>query len=313
MRLAIFGGSFDPPHKGHEEIINKLDSIEWLDKIVILPTYRNPFKKDTFFSPKFRFKCLEMMTKHCHKTIVSSFEIFSQRPISSLESVLHFKEIYKPERIYLVIGADIVPTLHKWHRIEDLRNEVKFIVAKRDDLPILIECEILDIDIECSSSAIQKNLKNSPHLAKKIVKSQIPISISSEVQKEFAKMNKMERKDLEKNLESRVDAIVRLLDDKKAEDIVKIDLRESAYITSFVIIATSLADKHSFSLLDYLKNELKPSGEIFYATDEENGDWIIADLGDIMVHIFTPNHRKKFNLEEFLINYSNNTSNVKSY
>ena len=58
--------------------------------------------------------------------------------------------------------------------------------------------------------------------------------------------------------------------------------------------------KHSFALLDYLKSELKPQGEIFYATEEESEDWVIADLGDIMIHIFTPNHRKKFNLEEFL-------------
>lgn len=101
----------------------------------------------------------------------------------------------------------------------------------------------------------------------------------------------------------RVEVIVKLLDDKKAENIVQIDLRESGYITQFVVIATSLADKHSFSLLDYLKSELKPNGEVFYATDEESGDWIIADLGDIMVHIFTENHRKKFNLEEFLTNY----------
>ncbi|WP_304421791.1 RsfS/YbeB/iojap family protein, partial [Helicobacter japonicus] len=49
-----------------------------------------------------------------------------------------------------------------------------------------------------------------------------------------------------------------------------------------------------------LKSELKPQGEIFYATEEESEDWVIADLGDIMIHIFTPNHRKKFNLEEFL-------------
>lgn len=104
-------------------------------------------------------------------------------------------------------------------------------------------------------------------------------------------------------MKERLDFIRDLLDSKKAENIVQIDLKDSGYITQFVVIATSLADKHSFALLDYLKSELKPKGEVFYSTDEESGDWIIADLGDIMVHIFTENHRKKFNLEEFLINY----------
>ncbi len=102
---------------------------------------------------------------------------------------------------------------------------------------------------------------------------------------------------------NRLEVIVNLLDSKKAENIALFDLRQTPYITSFVVIATSLADKHSFALLDMLKTELKACGETFYSVDEESGDWLIADLGDIMIHIFTENHRKKFNLEEFLENY----------
>lgn len=106
-------------------------------------------------------------------------------------------------------------------------------------------------------------------------------------------------------MKERLDFIIDLLDSKKADNIALFDLKDSGYITQYVIIATSLADKHSFALLDYLKSELKSKGETFYSVDEESGDWIIADLGDIMVHIFTENHRKKFNLEEFLRNYNN--------
>lgn len=109
--------------------------------------------------------------------------------------------------------------------------------------------------------------------------------------------------EIDKNMQKRLDAIIALLDSKKAENVMLFDLQKSNYITQFVIIATSLADKHSFALLDTLKTELKSSGEVFYSTDEESGDWIIADLGEIMIHIFTENHRKKFNLEEFLNNY----------
>lgn len=109
--------------------------------------------------------------------------------------------------------------------------------------------------------------------------------------------------EIDKNMQKRLDAIIALLDSKKAENVMLFDLQKSNYITQFVIIATSLADKHSFALLDTLKTELKRSGEVFYSTDEESGDWIIADLGEIMIHIFTENHRKKFNLEEFLNNY----------
>lgn len=101
-----------------------------------------------------------------------------------------------------------------------------------------------------------------------------------------------------------LDFIINLLDSKKAENIKLFDLTKSNYITQYVIIATSLANKHGFALLDALKIDLKQRGEIFYKIDEENGDWIVVDLGDIIIHLFTENHRKKFNLEEFLENYN---------
>lgn len=103
-----------------------------------------------------------------------------------------------------------------------------------------------------------------------------------------------------KDLSKRTETIIKLLDEKKAENIELFDLKDRDYIVDYVIIATAMVGKHSYALLDMLKTELKPLGEVFYSTDEESEDWIIADLGDIMIHIFTDNHRKKFNLEEFL-------------
>lgn len=100
--------------------------------------------------------------------------------------------------------------------------------------------------------------------------------------------------------ENRIQNIVQLLEDKKGENIEVIDLRNKDYITDFVVIVTALVGKHSFALLDMLKTELKAQGEQFFGTEEESEDWIIADLGDIMIHIFTESHRQKFNLEEFL-------------
>lgn len=98
----------------------------------------------------------------------------------------------------------------------------------------------------------------------------------------------------------RAELISLFLKEKKAEDVVCVDVQDKPYITKCVVIATAMAGRHAYALLDMLKNEFKTRGEQFYAVDEENEDWVIVDLGDIMIHIFTENHRKKFNLEEFL-------------
>lgn len=99
-----------------------------------------------------------------------------------------------------------------------------------------------------------------------------------------------------------IDEIIQILDSKKANDITVIDLQNKGYMTQFVVIATAMVGKHAVSMLNYLKEILKPQGVKFYAIDEESEDWIIIDLGEVMIHIFTQNHRNKYNLEDFLYN-----------
>ena len=113
-------------------------------------------------------------------------------------------------------------------------------------------------------------------------------------------------------ISERLQHIQTLLEDKKGGDIEIFDLSGRDYIVDKVVIVSAMIGRHSFALLDHLKTELKPQGEIFYATEEESDDWLIADLGDIMIHIFTPNHRKRFNLEEFLNTIINDKARLES-
>ncbi|MBD3843308.1 MAG: ribosome silencing factor [Campylobacterales bacterium] len=100
-------------------------------------------------------------------------------------------------------------------------------------------------------------------------------------------------------MQNRVDRIVKVLDDKKAEDIEVFNLDDTDYIAKKVIIANSLGGKHTQALFDHLKNELKPLGEQFLASDVSD-EWVVADLGDILIHIMIPQYRQRYSLEEFL-------------
>jgi ribosome-associated protein len=99
-------------------------------------------------------------------------------------------------------------------------------------------------------------------------------------------------------MNNRIEKITALLDANKAEAIEVFDLREKNYFVDYAIIASSLGTKHTTALLDHLKNGLKP-GETFNNVDE-SGDWVVADLGDILIHIMTPEYRTKYDMETFL-------------
>lgn len=100
-------------------------------------------------------------------------------------------------------------------------------------------------------------------------------------------------------MENRIKDILKILDEKKAENIESIDLTGKQYLVDKVVIATTLNSKHAFSLVSYLKNELKPKGEEFLRVDD-NDDWTIIDLGDILIHLMSETYREKYQIEEFL-------------
>jgi len=97
----------------------------------------------------------------------------------------------------------------------------------------------------------------------------------------------------------RIARIKNLLDEKKALDIMEYDLRDKDYFVDYVIVATTMADKHGAALLDHLKKTLKPLGETFLGVDESD-DWIVIDLGDILIHLMSEEYRAKYQMDEFL-------------
>jgi len=99
-------------------------------------------------------------------------------------------------------------------------------------------------------------------------------------------------------MQNRIEKITASLDKNKAEAIEVFDLRDKNYIVDYAIIASSLGQKHTLALLDHLKTDLKPE-ETFNHVDE-SGDWVVVDLGDILIHIMTPEYRVKYDMEAFL-------------
>jgi len=103
----------------------------------------------------------------------------------------------------------------------------------------------------------------------------------------------------ELKMENRIKKIVELLDEKKALDIIDYNLKNNDYFVDYVIVATTMADKHGEALLDHLKKNLKPLGETFLGVDKSD-DWILIDLGDILIHLMSEEYRAKYQMDKFL-------------
>lgn len=156
MNIAIFGGSFDPIHTGHIEIVEAtLDQLE-LDKIIIVPTFLNPFKKSFLATPNVRFHWIKKVFQHTPNVDVSDFEIRQHAPTPTIKTVEYFQHTLNPANLYLIIGADNVPSLHRWQDYNKLKHQVKFIVATRKGFQVSPDYIKLDIDVDISSTDLRK-------------------------------------------------------------------------------------------------------------------------------------------------------------
>lgn len=108
-------------------------------------------------------------------------------------------------------------------------------------------------------------------------------------------------------LEDRLEKIKSVLDANKGEEIETFNLDDTEYMVSGVVIATAMADKHLDALLNFLKQDLKPEEEFLHV--DSSNEWVVADLGDILVHLMTKSAREKYHLENFLTEFAAKKSN----
>ena len=159
MKIAIFGGSFDPIHTGHKIIVEEALKVLNIDKLIIVPTYLNPLKKDFLFTPKTRFELLKKVFKDNSKVEISDFEINQKKLSYTYETIRYIKTLYNPSKIYFIIGEDNLRSLHKWHNNDELKNNLEFVVAKRKGYNLLSEeFKTLDVDVDISSTKLREKL-----------------------------------------------------------------------------------------------------------------------------------------------------------
>jgi len=93
--------------------------------------------------------------------------------------------------------------------------------------------------------------------------------------------------------------IVKWLDEAKAEEIVAIDVRGKTSIGDAMIIATGRTDRHVGAIADQLQRHLKDYGVSNVRVEgQQTCDWVLVDVGAIIVHLFRPEVREFYNLEK---------------
>ncbi len=167
--VAIFGGSFDPPHMGHQRIVEKAIQSLDIDKLLVVPAYLNPFKTSSLASATQRLAWCHTLFDTVDNVIVDDYEIREGKSTTTSQSIKHFNIDYNVK--YLIIGSDNLSTLTKWHNFEWLNTHIIWVIITRGEYPLSLEAlrewKILTLDIPISSTDI-RDAKDLHYVDKRI-------------------------------------------------------------------------------------------------------------------------------------------------
>ena len=136
-RIGLFGGTFNPPHKGHIALAKRVLSEFSLDRLIFIPAGNPPHKTDKCITDKaHRFSMIKIAVQNLHDFPVSDFEINNEKPSYSYIAIEHFKKVYPDDEIFFIIGADSYRDFPKWKNYPDILSLCTFVVMNRnnDDL-----------------------------------------------------------------------------------------------------------------------------------------------------------------------------------
>ncbi|MBR4973516.1 MAG: nicotinate (nicotinamide) nucleotide adenylyltransferase [Clostridia bacterium] len=131
---AIFGGTFNPFHIGHYEMLKALQNDNDIEKILIMPDKIPPHKVCDFMADdSARIKMCEIVSRDFPKAELCLIEFERNGKSYSYDTVMLLKQKYPDTEFTFVCGGDMLVFFDKWYKYEQLMKEVTFTVFKRTD------------------------------------------------------------------------------------------------------------------------------------------------------------------------------------
>jgi len=170
-KIAIVGGTFDPIHKGHLQVISEV--AKRFEKVIVIPT-GNPWLKDhtPIASGEQRVAMTQIAVNSLgldEKVQVSAIEVKRPGPSYAIDTVNELSKIYPGSKFTLVLGSDAASNLNKWHRSDELQKLVELLVVKRAGVNSSSFDEIEISAPDLSSTQIRDKVANSADISEFVI------------------------------------------------------------------------------------------------------------------------------------------------
>ena len=136
-RVGIYGGTFDPIHLGHLHVITQLIEKKLVDRLLVVPAGEPLLRKNAPIATAQQRRSMcqlalaDLPAAVANKVQVNPIEVLRMGPSYAIDTVEAVAQNYPDDTIVLVIGQDAAEKLDQWHRIDELRGMVEFLIIGR--------------------------------------------------------------------------------------------------------------------------------------------------------------------------------------
>ena len=173
MRIAVFGGAFDPIHNGHCKIVDYLIEDPQFDRIAIVPTGTPVFHKDFMFSAPQRVNMLLKLYQDQPSVDIFDYEIQKETPSYMIETLRYIQQAVDQAVLTLVIGYDQFMQFHRWQYFEEILSNYQLLVMNRKGVGDATINNILPSELKLFEKSIQFSECDLPEVSSSLIRQMI--------------------------------------------------------------------------------------------------------------------------------------------
>jgi nicotinate-nucleotide adenylyltransferase len=170
-KIAIYGGTFDPIHKGHLHVISEIISRKLADRILLIPAGQPQLRDSQPVAPASDRRAMcqaalkDLPAEVAGKVEVNPIEVLRQGPSFTIDTVEAVAQSYPGDQIALIVGTDAFTKIDQWHRSSELQDMVEFIIIDRPEFPGSANLDIGALNVSATQVRAGDLASVSPHVA----------------------------------------------------------------------------------------------------------------------------------------------------
>ncbi|MYE59646.1 MAG: nicotinate-nucleotide adenylyltransferase [Alphaproteobacteria bacterium] len=300
-RIGLLGGSFNPAHAGHRHISLEALKRLRLDRVWWLVSPQNPLKEEDGMAPLAEREALAAAVADHPRIAVSSLEA-GLGTRYTIDTVQALKQRFPTADFVWLMGADNLRQLPRWRGWQQLFREVPIAVFARAPYHAnaasgMAAMRFARARLRPERSALLAGGK--PPLWCYLPVRRHPASATAIRSLRSSMQTFMATAPASPGNPDLMAAVRAVLDEMKALDVVEIDMRGKTAVCDDMVVASGGSQRHVQAIADKLVEALKPILPAVPPVEgAAQGDWVLIDGGDVIVHLFRPEVRDFYRLEK---------------